>query len=964
MSGNQDSSASGIWKRHLAEWSRALFEGIDDAVLVHDLRGKILDVNPAACRRLGYTREELLKLRVQDIDEPEFAADFEKRLEVQMTEGSLRCEGKHRTKDGRVVLVDINTSAIEFRNKPCVLAVMRDITERKKAEQILVKQKELLRSILENMGDGVLVVDAREQLLLSNPLAQRLFGLTPRGAGQRSLWPPQGLYQPDQVTPFPAASYPWKQALQGQNVTDVQIFVRAATEDRGHWVSITARPLREAPGGLRGGIVVCRDITEQKRTERRQAMQAAIARVITGPTETQNLGQMLMKSLCDGLGWDMAILWVLDAERQRLRCSEVWYRPELPLTALAQRLQQAALLRGAGLAGRVWANLTPIWIANVQEEAELQKSRVDLQRSGLNSAFAFPIWSSGQITGVVSALSRQRDRPDQEMLTLVGTLGSQMGQVLERQRVEQALRESQAFYYSLVESLPQNLFRKDLAGRVTFANQRYCHLLNKTLPELVGKTDFDLFPEPLARKYREDDQKVLASGQPLQLVEEHSLPDGSRIYVEVIKTPIHDAARRPIGLQVQFWDVTERIMADQARAASERRYRQLTEATLDAIIVANHEGDITLFNPAAERLFGYQADEILGQPVDLLMPAEYVEQHRAGMQRLLNTRQGRILGKPLELQGRHKSGTVFPIEIVLTVMESGGRGTAEPVQFLGAIRDLTERNRIRTALIQNEKLASIGLLSAGVAHEINNPLAFIGNNLAVLQRDLAGVMEVLALYESQQEPLSTVAPDTAERIRAVVEEIDLPYIRANLFRLVERTRDGVDRVARIVHSLRGLARTGKPERLLASLPDLVDTSLEIIRSRIKRLNIRLEFAYDPDPVVSCVPTQISQVFLNLFVNAIQAIEAAQRSDGCIRVTIRRLAQEMQIDVADNGCGIAGDNLQRIFDPFFTTKDVGEGTGLGLSISHNIITGHGGRIELESTPGAGTIFHLFLPLNPM
>jgi signal transduction histidine kinase len=317
------------------------------------------------------------------------------------------------------------------------------------------------------------------------------------------------------------------------------------------------------------------------------------------------------------------------------------------------------------------------------------------------------------------------------------------------------------------------------------------------------------------------------------------------------------------------------------------------------------------------------------------------------------------MGRPLELEGRRKDGAKFPLEIVLTAINADSDNPRN-LQFLGAVRDLTERNRMRAVLIQNEKLASIGLLSAGVAHEINNPLSFVGNNLAVLDRDVAGLLEVLALYEEARARLAEEAPELAERLRAKEDEIDLEYIRGNLARLIRKSRDGVDRVARIVHSLRGLARTDRPQRQPTHIPDLVDASLEMIRGRLKRRNVRIDTDYAPSPVVPCVSTQLSQVLLNLLVNAAQAIEAADRQDGLLRVSARRAGREMIIEVTDNGCGIPPEHREHIFDPFYTTKDVGEGTGLGLSISHNIITGHGGRIEVESTVGVGTTFRIYLP----
>ena len=312
------------------------------------------------------------------------------------------------------------------------------------------------------------------------------------------------------------------------------------------------------------------------------------------------------------------------------------------------------------------------------------------------------------------------------------------------------------------------------------------------------------------------------------------------------------------------------------------------------------------------------------------------------------------------MSGLRKDGTTLPLEVALSVIGLGGSG---PVQFLATIRDLTERNRIRAVLLQNEKLASIGLLSAGVAHEINNPLAFVANNLAVLERDNKGLMEVLKRYEALRPRLAAVAPDEAAALADLAEEIDLPYVRDNLARLLSRTREGVDRVTRIVHSLRGLARTDPPRRQAISLPDLVENSLEIIRGQLKRRNVEVVTEYDAESTVQCVQTQISQVLLNLLVNAEQAIAATGRTEGGrISVLTKRLDDEMLIQVGDNGTGIAPADLPKVFDPFFTTKDVGEGTGLGLSIAHNIIRAHGGRIEVDSEVGAGTRFYVFLPLQ--
>jgi two-component system NtrC family sensor kinase len=803
---------------------RALFDGIDDIVFVHDTDGRILDVNPAACRRLGYTREEFLRLSTRDLDEPTFAAGFAERTSRQRTAGRLTCEGRHVTKSGQIIPVDINTSVIEFEGKSAVLAV-------------------------------------------------------------------------------------------------------------------------------------CRDISDRKRAERRQAAQHAVTRVLSEASSFEEAAEQILKELGEGLGWDVGAVWRVDKHADVLRCVNVWQAPHSSASQFLELTRRTTFPAGVGLPGRSWASGEPVWVDDVVADPNFPRAAVAI-REGLHGGFAFPIPCAGETAGVVEFFLRSGEKPDDDLLATLAALGSQLGQYLDRARVQEALRESEAFYHSLVESLPQNILRKDLEGRFTFANQRACGIIGKPLAEVVGKTDFDLFPPALAEKYRGDDRQVLQSGKVLQDIEEHRTPAGDKLYVQIVKSAIYDSQGEKIGTQVLFWDVTERKQWEEALSKSERRYRQLTEASQDAIVVADQEGRVTLFNPAAERIFGYSADEVTGQPVALLIPEEFKERHQAGLRRYVATRESHVIGRLVELRGRRKNGVEFPLELSLSAIEVG-----DDLQFLGAIRDTTERERLRNALVQSDKLASIGLLSAGVAHEINNPLAYVANNLAVLERDLKGLMGLLNVYEASREHLAQVDPDAARRAAEIADELDLGYVRDNLGRVLIRTRDGVQRVARIVQSLRGLARTDRPQMEEALLSDLVDMSMEMVRGRLQRRGIIVETDYQVRHI-RCVPAQISQVILNLLVNGLQAIESKTSSHGgLIRIASRLQKKEVVIEVSDTGCGIDREDLARLFDPFFTTKPVGEGTGLGLSITHGIITGHGGRIEVESNRGEGTCFRIYLPQDP-
>jgi two-component system NtrC family sensor kinase len=281
--------------------------------------------------------------------------------------------------------------------------------------------------------------------------------------------------------------------------------------------------------------------------------------------------------------------------------------------------------------------------------------------------------------------------------------------------------------------------------------------------------------------------------------------------------------------------------------------------------------------------------------------------------------------------------------------------------ILGAqIGQFQDRCQMHARVVQSEKLASLGMLSASVAHEINNPLAYVSNNLAVLDRDVRALLEVLACYEPAQ---ASLQPDLAEEIRRIDEECDLAYIKENLGRLLDSTRQGVRRVADIVHNLRGFARGDRG----AAGPSSVDVqeslaaALEMIRGRLERRGIVVERRGDDVPPVAASPTQLNQVFLNLLVNAMQAIDSAGRGDGRIIVETSRRDGAVVVEIRDDGCGMTPDVLAQIFDPFFTTKSAGDGTGLGLSISHGIVLDQGGRIEVESAPGEGSSFRVVLPV---
>jgi signal transduction histidine kinase len=320
-----------------------------------------------------------------------------------------------------------------------------------------------------------------------------------------------------------------------------------------------------------------------------------------------------------------------------------------------------------------------------------------------------------------------------------------------------------------------------------------------------------------------------------------------------------------------------------------------------------------------------------------------------------------------------KSGLAAPILArgeCLGVLELYSRESRPPDEQLlemmtnlgSQVGQFIERQQMHARVVQSEKLASLGLLSAGLAHEINNPLAYIGNNLAVLERDIRALLGLVAAYERSSDLLASHRPELLAEIEGLSDECDFPYLRENLDKLLASTRQGVTRLGEIVRNLRGFARLDRPETDQLDLRDALNSAMEMIRGRLARRHIAVEQDHDDLPLISASPVQINQVFLNLLVNAMQAIEATHREDGRIAIRFRASGNEVEVEISDNGCGIPSEVLPKVFDPFFTTKSVGDGTGLGLSITHGIVQDHGGRLEVESTPGEGTSFHIFLPVS--
>ncbi|MBI4715341.1 MAG: HAMP domain-containing protein [Nitrospirae bacterium] len=264
-------------------------------------------------------------------------------------------------------------------------------------------------------------------------------------------------------------------------------------------------------------------------------------------------------------------------------------------------------------------------------------------------------------------------------------------------------------------------------------------------------------------------------------------------------------------------------------------------------------------------------------------------------------------------------------------------------------------------LLQREKLASVGQLAAGVAHEINNPLGFINSNLATLDGYVRDMARMLQQYRSLEQTAERSADESLKNsmkeIGSLKEEIDMTFLLSDVRQLIQESRDGVDRVKKIVLDLKEFSHVDQAEWEESDLHRGLDSTLNIAWNELK-YRVRVIKEYGDLPRVPCYPQQVNQVFMNILINAAQAIP----EKGTIRIRTYVDSLQAVVEIQDNGAGIPEEIRKKIFDPFFTTKPVGKGTGLGLSIAYGIIQRHQGRIEVESRPGEGTTFRIFLPIR--
>lgn len=516
---------------------------------------------------------------------------------------------------------------------------------------------------------------------------------------------------------------------------------------------------------------------------------------------------------------------------------------------------------------------------------------------------------------------------------------------------------------ALIDNIPDFMYVKDRQGRFVIANAHTAQVAGARSPEeLLGKTDFDFFPRELATVFQADEQEVIRSERPLFNREETCVDRrGNTIQVLTTKVPLRNSNGVVSGIAAVGRDISARKKAEEALRETERMYRGIFDDAVVGIFQSTPGGRFLSVNPAMARTFGYDSPQEMIASITDMSRQFYADPKRREEFMLVMDRMGSVHN--FEYESLRKDGS----KIWISMSARAFRQNGVVVRYEGMNQDITERKLLRDQLLQAQKLESVGQLAAGIAHEINTPTQYIGDNVRFLKDAFQDLKKLMAEYERLLAAAkgNTLSCEAIGEVAAAAESADASYLLEEIPKAIEQTLEGVTRVATLVSAMKEFSHPGTKEKVPVDLNHAIASTITVARNEWKYV-ADLETDFDPSlPLISCLPGEFNQVILNLIVNAAHAISdvvgKGGSTKGQIRIQTRNCPECVEIRIQDTGSGIPEKIRARIFDPFFTTKEIGKGTGQGLAIARSVVVDkHDGSIQFETEEGKGTTFIIRLP----
>ncbi len=923
---------------------RIITELLTDIICETDPNGIATYVSPSCQKVLGYSPDQLVGRSIFDLIHPD---DVAEALIVFHTAISDRSEGRaevrYRTADGRYIWMEAVGRAIcEWDGTVRgAIIICRDITRRVEQQRELRVQNALRQAALNSTENGLFAIDGEYRYTLFNrhhaERMKRLFGIEIQ-PGKSIVEAFNTHPQRDEIKAF------LDRLLQGEQA-EPHLWSFDTAEGGEYYCEASGNPIRNGRGGVVGAVVVTRDVTHQHKAEVRRQEQL-----------------LFLNTLLDGIP---APVFYKDCQGRFL--------------GMNRSFEQFFAIAKESLIGKTVYDLLHDELAHVISQHNRQVLSTEQPLVYPTTVYN----AAGQLRQVLVHLAPFKDRSGAiagvvgvvlDVTELRETQQQLRGSLEEKEVLVRELKLQQAFFKQLFQASPEAVAILDADGVIIDVNAAFEQLFQFTADEARGKVFRELIVP--------DEQRADAAAQwnpqeATDLLRTETIrmrKDGSRFPVAISASSIMlDQSR--LGVCAVYQDLTQRKEAE----AQLRQLSRAVEQSPASIIITDTTGAIEYVNPRFCAQTGYALEEVLGKnPRILKSGLTPPEVYRDLWQTITSGREW--IG---ELHNKTKTGELFwELAHISPIMDENGTIT----HYLAVKEDITERKgidslrshleeqlrarnaeleqsiaqikKMQSGLIQSEKMASLGLLTAGIAHEINNPLAYISSNLnrfAEYFNDSVALLERWKKFADDARLQETHGAAIAE-LQAEEEQVDLPFITTDFTNLMQHAREGIDRIRSIVDQLRGFSHVSSEVTDDVSVERALDDTVILAWNEIK-YKATMVREYGNIPPVRCSAGELKQVFVNLLVNAAHAIE----KNGTI--TLRTATRDGQavIEIEDTGCGIPPEHLKKIFDPFFTTKAVGKGTGLGLWISATIINKYGGTINVESRVGVGSKFIITLPL---
>lgn len=690
------------------------------------------------------------------------------------------------------------------------------------------------------------------------------------------------------------------------------------------WVSFNVRAVRDPHGGivyLEGTVM---DIAERRWAEQRRNLQYSTTRALAEAATIAEARPRILQTICEILDWDMGAVWNVDRQANVLHCSEIWHRANIDIEEFDAETAGLTFARGSGQAGKVWESGEPAWLSDLAQQGHSAHVAI-AANNGMQSAFWVPIKSGSEVLHVFEFFSPKISLPDPELLTTLAAIGTQLGQMIDRKRGEEALRESEARKGAILESALDCIITFDHEGRITEFNPAAERAFGYSRADALGREMVELIiPESLRESHRRGMALYNATtsgptvGRRIELIAMRA--DGEEFPVEMAISRINVNGRPMFTAYIR--DITERKHAE--RLTSE--LASVVEFSNDAIIGKTIEGIVVNWNAGAERIYGYPAEEVIGRHIYMLVPPDRMDEFG---QALAAVRRGESLLNFETVQMRKDGRRIW-----ISITESPIRDEGGKITGISCIsRDITENKRLEEQFLQSQKMEAVGHLAGGVAHDFNNILTAI-----------LGYSDLLLAQMNPSNPM---------------------------YKSLTEIRRAGEFAASLTHQLLAFSRRQSLQLKILDVNEVV-TNIEKMLKRLIGEDIHVMTVLDSSiQKVKADPGQLEQVLLNLAVNARDAMPKGgvitiQTSNVKFPVDDIHHANELpageyvRLMISDTGSGMTDEVKKHLFEPFFTTKEQSKGTGLGLATCYGIIKQCGGHIAVDSTIGQGTTFLIDFP----